>query len=198
MDDGVAGCARDAIAGVVADEVELRRSYWQTVRSVDAASAVVPSWEGARSMNGFDDAVCGRVRMSMCTYKNGVETEVTYNRRGTDTVLDIPRPHGRVKSAAVRVGAAVAPEHGAGDTRGVALEHRCGGFALRPRGFAVSGSNFAALFPVSARGLVRRHFVCRRYRGIPETDEAVPRRGQDVRPGCIRDDGEERSGVKTQ
>ena len=62
MQDGVAGCARDATEGVVADVVDARRSYWHTVRSVDAARAECPSWVSARSRNGFEDAVCGSVR----------------------------------------------------------------------------------------------------------------------------------------
>ena len=57
IDDGVAGCIRVATDDVVADVSPTRRSYWQIVRSVEAASTLCPGDKTARSRNGFDDAV---------------------------------------------------------------------------------------------------------------------------------------------
>lgn len=54
MHEGVAGCEND-VPFVV--EVDVRRSYRATVRSVDAASAALPSGINARSSIGLSAAV---------------------------------------------------------------------------------------------------------------------------------------------
>lgn len=43
--------------GVTADVEDARRSYCETVRSVEAARALVPKGVMARSRNGFAEAV---------------------------------------------------------------------------------------------------------------------------------------------
>lgn len=82
IDDGVAGCASDATEGVVADEVDARKSYWHTVRSVDAANAVCPFCERARSKKGFAAAVCHSKPMSLYNQVWGAE-------RGARTIVPV-------------------------------------------------------------------------------------------------------------
>ena len=55
--DGVLGCMNVATAGVEVDDSGIRRSNWETVRSVEAARTLF--WEGntATSRKGFADAV---------------------------------------------------------------------------------------------------------------------------------------------
>ena len=55
--DGVAGWGREAMDGVIAEEPATRRSYCETVRSVDAARTVCPDSGRAMSRKGFADAV---------------------------------------------------------------------------------------------------------------------------------------------
>ena len=56
MHEGVAGCGSEAME-VVVEEESVRRSYCETVRSVDAASTVLPDRGSVTSRKGFADAV---------------------------------------------------------------------------------------------------------------------------------------------
>ena len=57
MQEGVAGWGREAIDGVVVDDSAARKSYWDTVRSVDAARTLCPDVVRAISRKGFAEAV---------------------------------------------------------------------------------------------------------------------------------------------
>lgn len=56
MQEGVPECMNVAEEGVAADS-GARMSYWETVRSVEAASTLVPEGVSARSRKGFAEAV---------------------------------------------------------------------------------------------------------------------------------------------
>ena len=59
------GCARDAEAAVSC-VAAARKSYCDTVRSVEHTSAEVPEVVSVRPRNGFEEAVCGDARSQQC------------------------------------------------------------------------------------------------------------------------------------
>ncbi|KAI3614093.1 microtubule-associated protein ytm1 [Moniliophthora roreri] len=96
--DGVAGCKSEPEDAFTLDK-PLRTSYRVTVRSVDAASAILPSAFKVRSTKGFSDAVYRKY-----------------------PVLNVPQPHSGVEPTTV--GRTITSKDDTRYSRCMGLEHR--------------------------------------------------------------------------